>query len=573
MDELDKRLNAIEKRLSKIEADLERVEKTSREYAETTESTQKLAEAALEQAKTVLEMANTDGHSAGRAAAKPEEILEPIFRLGEGGIHMESKIGGQGLALLGNLVLLLGIVFLTQWVINLGHSIIGNLIGYACTAVLFGLSRYPGRSNPFLGRLFQVNAFLLLFLVTLRLHYFSSSPIIPNEGIALIVLIAVVTAELVISIRNRSELFTTMAILLVSITAIISNRTHVMLPLVTAAGVLSTILLYRLHWRPLFVITLLLVYLTFILWFFNNPIMGNPLEARNTHHMGYLYLLVCGSVFALVPLMKLPVKFQPGLPVVALWLNSLGFTFILLLLVLQFFSENYTYIFLLVTVLCLGYSIFLQVRKEWKFGSAFYSLYGFLALSIAIYGIAHFPDTFLFLALESLLVVSMALWFRNRLIVIMNGVLFMFLLVAYFVSKDHTDPVNFTYALIPLATARILNWKKERLEIRTEMLRNLYLILGFAAVLYAVYNAVPSTYVTLAWTITAVIFFAFSFVIRNVKYRIMAIGTVIAGAFHLFLVDLSRVEVAFRVLAFLFLAIISIGVSIYYSRQHRKQSE
>jgi hypothetical protein len=548
MDELDKRLNAIEKRLSKIEADLERVEKTSREYAETTESTQKLAEAALEQAKTVLEMANTDGHSAGRAAAKPEEILEPIFRLGEGGIHMESKIGGQGLALLGNLVLLLGIVFLTQWVINLGHSIIGNLIGYACTAVLFGLSRYPGRSNPFLGRLFQVNAFLLLFLVTLRLHYFSSSPIIPNEGIALIVLIAVVTAELVISIRNRSELFTTMAILLVSITAIISNRTHVMLPLVTAAGVLSTILLYRLHWRPLFVITLLLVYLTFILWFFNNPIMGNPLEARNTHHMGYLYLLVCGSVFALVPLMKLPVKFQPGLPVVALWLNSLGFTFILLLLVLQFFSENYTYIFLLVTALCLGYSIFLQVRKEWKFGSAFYSLYGFLALSIAIYGIAHFPDTFLFLALESLL-------------------------VAYFVSKDHTDPVNFTYALIPLATARILNWKKERLEIRTEMLRNLYLILGFAAVLYAVYNAVPSTYVTLAWTITAVIFFAFSFVIRNVKYRIMAIGTVIAGAFHLFLVDLSRVEVAFRVLAFLFLAIISIGVSIYYSRQHRKQSE
>jgi uncharacterized membrane protein len=88
-----------------------------------------------------------------------------------------------------------------------------------------------------------------------------------------------------------------------------------------------------------------------------------------------------------------------------------------------------------------------------------------------------------------------------------------------------------------------------------------------------VYNAVPSTYVTLAWTITAVLFFAFSFVIRNVKYRIMAIATVIASAFHLFLVDLSRVELAFRVLAFLFLAIISIGVSIYYSRQHRKHSE
>ena len=46
----------------------------------------------------------------------------------------------------------------------------------------------------------------------------------------------------------------------------------------------------------------------------------------------------------------------------------------------------------------------------------------------------------------------------------------------------------------------------------------------------------------------------------------MALGTVISAAIYLFLVDLAKLELIYRILAFLVLAIISIAVSIYYSK-------
>jgi hypothetical protein len=50
----------------------------------------------------------------------------------------------------------------------------------------------------------------------------------------------------------------------------------------------------------------------------------------------------------------------------------------------------------------------------------------------------------------------------------------------------------------------------------------------------------------------------------------MALGTMICSAFYLFLVDLARIEIIYRVLALLFLAAISIGISIYYTNRVKK---
>ncbi len=52
----------------------------------------------------------------------------------------------------------------------------------------------------------------------------------------------------------------------------------------------------------------------------------------------------------------------------------------------------------------------------------------------------------------------------------------------------------------------------------------------------------------------------------------MALGTMIAAAFYLFLVDLARIELVFRVIALLFLAMISIGLSFYYSKKLKRRS-
>ena len=123
----------------------------------------------------------------------------------------------------------------------------------------------------------------------------------------------------------------------------------------------------------------------------------------------------------------------------------------------------------------------------------------FVALSVTVFGIYGLPRAYFLLALQSLLVVSMALWFRSKVIVVMNTFLFIILLIVYLATVHSLDSANFAFALVSLVTARTLNWQKKRLEIKTELLRNTYLIIGFSMMLYALYKIVPGNYVTLSW--------------------------------------------------------------------------
>jgi hypothetical protein len=193
-----------------------------------------------------------------------------------------------------------------------------------------------------------------------------------------------------------------------------------------------------------------------------------------------------------------------------------------------------------------------------------------MAMSIALYGIYGFPRVYFLLSLQSLLVVSMALWFRNRLIIVMNSLLFLTILSVYLLSSKSIGSVNFCFAITALISARIINWKSSRLHIKTDLIRNLYMTEGFIMMLLALLHAVPRQFVTFSWTMAALLYFIISLLLKNIKYRYMALGTMICSAFYLFIVDLARIELIYRVLALMFLAAISIGISIYYTNRIKK---
>jgi hypothetical protein len=96
--------------------------------------------------------------------------------------------------------------------------------------------------------------------------------------------------------------------------------------------------------------------------------------------------------------------------------------------------------------------------------------------------------------------------------------------------------------------------------------------MAFFMVLYTLYHLIPKQYITLSWTLAAVMYFLFSLLLKNVKYRYMALGTMVSAALFLFIVDLARIELVFRILAMLFLALISIGLSLYYNKKLKKKA-
>lgn len=500
------------------------------------------------------------------------EPVEGLRKLSDGTV-IESVIGESVLAWLGNIVLLFGMIFLIQYIQNSGYRISSSVFGYFSVAGIFVLAYFLKKTYPKMASIFNLNAWLLFFYVTLRLHFYTVNPVVSSKAIGLFMITLVVAIQLFISVKRKSTLLAGIALILLSIVAIVSDTTHTMLSMAAVTATISVIFLYRFGWIRLLYLSIILVYLINIFWFFNNPIMGNPLQAVKVHNFGFIYLFVIGALYSLVALINKSESFSSGGIIGSIVFNGLGFSTLLLLYVLSFFIDDYVLLIGSVSLFCLLYSVVLQLKSEWKITAAFYALYGFVTFSVAVHGIYDFPRAYFLLAIQSLLVVSMAIWFRSKFIVVMNTLLFISLLIFYLSASTLTDGINISFSLVALLTARILNWKKDMLTIKTDLLRNIYLIIGFIMILITLYHLMPVRYITLSWTSAAVIFFVLSLILNNVKYRYLALGAMIAAAIYLFIIDLARIELVFRIIALMFLAIISIGLSIYYSKKSKRKSD
>ncbi len=487
------------------------------------------------------------------------------------GSFLESKIGEYGLSWLGNIVLFFGISFIVQYIQNSGYQLFSSVFGYVSVAGIFVLARFLKKTYPKMATLFNLNAWLLLFYVTLRLHFFSDAPVITGKSTGLLLITLVAVLQLYFSVKKHSTLQAGTAMVLLSVTAVISNSTHFMLIITVVLAAMAVILLVRFNWIRLFYLSIILTYSVTLIWLLNNPIVGNELQIIKNHNNGYLYLFAIGAIYSLIAMAKKSETITVNSVVGSMVLNGLGFSFLLLLYTLSFFKDNYVLMFASVSAFCLLFSVLLQLRSEWKITAALYALYGFVTLSVTLHGIYKFPDVFFLLAIQSLLVVSMAIWFRSRFIVIMNTLLFITLLIFYLSTSSLINGVNISFSFVALLTARILNWKKDRLTIKTDLLRNIYLVAGFIMVLVTLYHLIPARYITLSWTAVAVIYFVLSVILKNVKYRYLALASMIAAAFYLFIIDLAKIELIYRIIALMFLAVISIGLSIFYTKRSKRK--
>jgi hypothetical protein len=534
---------------------------------------QELAEKlfALEQRVAQLESAKKQHY----VSSEEEDDIEISFKIkGSDDIEYESNIGEYGLAWLGNVVLFFGIAFLVEYLRISGFTLISPFFGYAAVAGIFFLAYYLRDSNPYMAKIFDLNGYLLVFYVTLKLHFFAADPIIASKAIGLLLLLVVSGILMFLSIRKKYTVLAGLSLILIAATAVLSDSTHLMLPLATLLSIIGIVFLYKFGWIRLVFLSIFLVYFVNLLWMFNNPFMGHPFQFISSHQSGFIYLFFASAIFSLIALMPAKDESYSSTGIIgAIVFNGLGLTFLMGLYILSFFNTNYILPTGSIALYCIIYSIILKVRSNWKIAAALYAIFGFVALTVTIYGIYHFPKAYFFLAIQSLLVVSMAIWFRSKFIVRMNSLMFITILIIYLSTSVHGDAMNISFSFVALATARILNWKKERLTIRTENLRNLYLLTAFPMVLYTLYHLVPNQYITLSWALAAVVYFLFSFILKNVKYRYMALGTMIAASLFLFLVDLARIELVYRVIALLSLAIISIGISFYYNKRLKKKVE
>ena len=501
------------------------------------------------------------------SASVPDEEVDVLRSFSE------SKIFEYGLAWLGSGVLLLGMIFMMAFVDNNFGGAISCLLGLAAAALTFVLSNFLRKTFTYMSDMFTLSGHLLIYYSLLKLHFFSVNPVFANKWIVVGFLILAIGVMFYKAVKVNSQLMAVIAYLLLLATGLFADTTYFTLSLFVLSTATVIYLFEKCVWKSLLISSIFLVYLAHLLWLIGNPVIGHPIGAIATHQNNIFFLFLYGGIYSLVPLIKQKGRFTADIYNATIIINGLVFSLLLFLIALTFYSTNYIWIFLTISILCLIYSIFLHYRIDRKFDSSFYANFSFMALSIAAYGYSSLPGSFFYLGWQSLVVLAIAIWFKSNLIVKMNTLLYVIIFIAYLLTTMPIGYYNVSFTLIAIISVSILTWKKDWLELQTDMIRNVYLVMVFFAMLYTLYFAVPNDYVTISWGLAAVFYMILSVIFRDTTYRWMAILTLVVTVFYLFIFDLSKMALGYRIIAFICLGLIILGVSFYYTKKLKREKE
>jgi hypothetical protein len=481
---------------------------------------------------------------------------------------LEVRLGESGLAWVAGAVIPVGIGFLMAFLFSNGHAILACLTGYAAALALFVLSRVWRRSYEMTSRVMEVAGILLAFYATARLHFFSAAPLIASRTLASGLLLVVTAAMLGWTVWRRSQGRSILCILLGLASGLLVGSFLAGVVVILLLGALAVVLERTRGWLRTALYTVVLTHLAFTSLLFGNPLATHRLQPVSDQPSALAFALALLVVFAWPSLSRRRDSDDPYGSGALQCLNAAGTITLVSLVAAWSLRQAISLTFLVAAAGFLAVAIVQWLRTHGRFAPALFASFGFLAVSVGIYAATRVPDAFPWLAFQSLLVVSTALWFRSRMLVVANSAIFILVLFFYLTSRQPMHMANFGFALVALVSARVMNWKKARLELQTERMRNIYLVIAFLLVPYGLYHAVPRQYVSLSWIAAAAVYFAVGMTLRNVKYRWMAVGTVLLTVLWLAVVDVARLSPAYRIAAFLGLGAVAVGISLFYGRIH-----
>ena len=521
-------------------------------------------DARISRLESILHLQPAADEEIDRAASK-EKAEERSNRL-------EFQIGQYWLAKTGIIVIAIGIVLLLTFPYQSLPPIVPSAFGYLLVLAICALSYYWRNTYAFISRYLLGGALLLLYFTTLRLTYFSLQPAVTNRSAEVALLVLVVLVNLYISVRVRSAYIAGLTIVLGYATAILADQTYALL---AGAAILSGVTVYisgRYQWRHLVFVGIILSYLTHLIWFVNNPLLGNKIQFVLSHHFNVLFLLLYALIFAGANFFRKKDIPEDNLVLISTFLNSVG-AYGLFLLITYIQASAWIGVFHFgASVFFLILSILFWIKEKSKYSTFFFSIFGYMALSAAIILQFRFSDAAIWLCVQSLLVISTAIWFRSKFIVVANFGMYIIVLIAYLIVVKNMSWLGMSYGIVALLSARIMNWQKDRLELNTEMMRNAFLLFALLFFPYAFWRLLPAGYVGISWMGIAIAFYMMGRIVRSNKYRWMALATLLLTLFYVFIIAIIKFEPVYRIISFLGLGLVLIVLSIVYFRMSRRNS-
>jgi len=511
--------------------------------------------------------------------AKPisEQELKTIVAFPDANISesatFETNLGEYGLAWLGNVVLFFAIALLWKYFNDAGQPIASIVVGAVSVTGVFVLSQYFRKSYTYLSFMFNLFGFISLFYIILRLHFYNDHPFITNRIMAVFLLIIVIAIQLYFAFIKRSQVMAVLAFTLAMVTAFICNKTQTYFLISLATTCLVIYSFWKFDWWKSLIFILISGFFINLVWLLKNPISLLKTPEDLTYHFAFIYFSVTTALYSLVAFRKHNKAFPVDMILATILLAGFAYIILLLIWVFRYYPTDYVPYFAAISIYSIAFSIILKLYSPWKYAPALYALFGFVSISVTVFGIYHFPASFLLLTFQSLLVLALAIWYRSHFITLMNTFLVIGLAITYYKISGTLQAVNFSIPIVAFASARIIHWQKIRLNLKTEFIQNVYLFILFLSLLYATYKGIPGHYITESWLGITGVYFMLSILIKSIKYRWMAMANLLITAMYLFLVDLAKIDLIYRIIAFLIFAVITIVISTYYVKKLKVKSD
>ncbi|MFA6596474.1 MAG: DUF2339 domain-containing protein [Ignavibacteriaceae bacterium] len=499
------------------------------------------------------------------------ELIEENFQLEEEE-QLENRIGQFWFAKTGIIVLAIGIGFLLTFPYENLPSFLPSLFGCFLALVIGAISIYLRKNYEFISGYFLGGSLVLLYFSILRLYFFSPEQTILNTELEVGLLTFVVLVCFFISLKRKSIYLTGISIALGFTTALVSDSTIIILAYGIVLAVASIIISLKTKWFYLVLYTAVLAYLTHLLWFLNNPFVGRSLAFSSLPEINLFFILLYVVVYSLGIFLKEPQPSETLSEIITSVGNSIvGYGLFLLITLTHASSLNPLFHFIAFLVFLLLSTQFWTKRRS-KYSTFFYAMTAYLALSVAIILQFNIPDYFIWLCWQSIVVVSTAVWFRSKFIIVANFGIYLAIFFAFLAFGGKVDLVSISFGIVALLSARILNWKKERLELKTEQMRNAYLVAALLIIPYALYNTMPSGFVSLSWIVVSILYYLFSLLLKIEKYRWMSLATLLLTVVYVFIIGITSSDWTYKIVSFIVLGVVLLSLSIIYSKKKSKRA-
>lgn len=495
------------------------------------------------------------------AALAPAVEVERSSGPAEG--ELERTVGQDWFGRVGILALLLAVAFVLSLPWADWPALVPSLAGWAVALLLvLGATRASAWFNLPPHDL-RGAAIVLLYIATARITLLGGAPLVPAASfVGRVLLVVSSLAGLALALSQRAPWLAGLALATAVVSAVLERASGFGLMLL---GVVVTTLFYtarRLAATKLLLAGVIVFPVAYVLWSRGQD--GGPWL---TAHFVFSPFIVLGGVLMLG--WGLARAEDATARTAGAFLNcAFGYGAFLLHTVVALRSSVVGFhLAACGALLALAAALWRRGREQGVI--FFYVMTAYAAASVALAKAYAPPTLFVWLAAQSLAVVATAIAFRSRIIVVANFLIFLLIGFGYALISEAESGLAAVFGLVALLTARLLNWQQTRLELRTGMMRNAYLVCALVAFPYALRHALPSQFVAYGWILLALGYYALNGLVRSDKYRWLGHATLLATAGWLAVAG-AELAPLHRIVSFLALGVVLLSVSLTFSRGRKK---